>query len=245
MDKLEMQSRDYLDALLEMPAPSAEEVQRVYVKTVTGQAALVGVSSATKAGSLLSLAAKLLIGLGTATLVYLVVSESRISSLKQSHLQLDPVDAHLSVGTVPLARVDMRPLERAIEVSPEDSKGVEKRPSTKAVHTAAAKSSRSEQELIADARSAMRAGDWSTSQGLLQKHRDRYRRGSMAEERDALWISVLLRTGRHRQAEKRANRFLKAFPKSLHQARIALELSKAKKTSKEEKRVTELQRTSQ
>lgn len=55
---------------------------------------------------------------------------------------------------------------------------------------------------------------------LAEEHARRYRRGSLAEEREVIAIEALVRLRRTSEAEARARAFANAFPDSAHQRRV-------------------------
>jgi hypothetical protein len=72
-----------------------------------------------------------------------------------------------------------------------------------------------ERRLLDNARGALSRGEPTTAMAPLDEHAKRFPHGILAEEREALAIQALARSGRSREAEERAARFQKAFPTSL------------------------------
>jgi outer membrane protein assembly factor BamD (BamD/ComL family) len=77
-----------------------------------------------------------------------------------------------------------------------------------------------ESAMILDARSVLRAGDPSRALRLLDGARARFPQGILAQEREALAIEALVRSGQRALAAKRAESFLRDYPKSPHAADV-------------------------
>jgi hypothetical protein len=56
--------------------------------------------------------------------------------------------------------------------------------------------------------------------GVLAQHRKHYPDGVLAQEREVLAVEALLGAGRRKEADARANSFIKAHPSSVHVARL-------------------------
>ena len=85
---------------------------------------------------------------------------------------------------------------------------------------------REESEMILGARRVLRAGDPLRALTLLDAARARFPEGILVQEREALSIEALVRSGQRALATKRAEAFLRAYPKSPHGAdvkRVVLE----------------------
>jgi hypothetical protein len=94
------------------------------------------------------------------------------------------------------------------------------------VENARASQLREESEMILGARRVLRAGDPLRALTLLDVARARFPEGILVQEREALSIEALVRSGQRALATKRAEAFLRAFPKSPHGAdvkRVVLE----------------------
>lgn len=72
-----------------------------------------------------------------------------------------------------------------------------------------------EQRLVEAARQALRRGDAPTALATLDEHRQRFANGRLAEEREALAVRALARSGREDAAHARAEAFRRAYPRSL------------------------------
>jgi hypothetical protein len=79
---------------------------------------------------------------------------------------------------------------------------------------------REESEMILGARRVLRAGDPLRALTLLAAARARFPEGILVQEREALSIEALVRSGQRALATKRAEAFLRAYPKSPHGADI-------------------------
>jgi hypothetical protein len=79
-----------------------------------------------------------------------------------------------------------------------------------------------EAEMTGAARSALRAGNAVEALRLLEEVRAKFGGGLMGQEREALTIEALARSGQRAQAQTRAEAFLKAFPKSPHAADVRM-----------------------
>jgi hypothetical protein len=72
-----------------------------------------------------------------------------------------------------------------------------------------------ERRLLDDARTAIARGDAGAGLAALDRHARDYPRGHLAEEREALRIHALVRSGRAAEAREAAARFHARFPNSL------------------------------
>ncbi len=72
-----------------------------------------------------------------------------------------------------------------------------------------------ERALLELSRTAIRRGDAQTALGKLRQHKQRYARGRLSEERDALWVQVLVLLQSYDDAKARAATFHKNYPRSL------------------------------
>lgn len=73
---------------------------------------------------------------------------------------------------------------------------------------------REESAAVLEARAAFRAGDARRCLALLEQARSRFPRGALGQEREALAIEALARTGQRAAAQRRAAAFLRAHPQS-------------------------------
>ncbi|HMI87822.1 MAG TPA: hypothetical protein VK550_27255 [Polyangiaceae bacterium] len=72
-----------------------------------------------------------------------------------------------------------------------------------------------EQQLLDVARAALSRGRADDALAPLDRHSQRYPKGILAEEREALAINVLVTLGRYEEARDRSARFLQRYPDSL------------------------------
>jgi hypothetical protein len=77
-----------------------------------------------------------------------------------------------------------------------------------------------EQALLDVARTAFAQGRGEEALGPLERHAQRYPKGILAEEREALAINVLVTLGRNDDARSRSARFLRRYPESLLRASV-------------------------
>lgn len=69
--------------------------------------------------------------------------------------------------------------------------------------------------LLESARKATRAGDFTTALAIIHEHEQRFARGRLLEEREALRVKSLIGLGRRDEAVRAAESFRKRFPKSV------------------------------
>jgi outer membrane protein assembly factor BamD (BamD/ComL family) len=81
--------------------------------------------------------------------------------------------------------------------------------------------------LIEAAWSALDHGDSAAALAALRRHLHHYPTGRLAEERDALRVLALARSGRTAEARERADSFRAEHPRSIHLAAIQAALRKA------------------
>ena len=74
--------------------------------------------------------------------------------------------------------------------------------------------------MILGARRLLRAGDPAGALTLLDAARTRFPDGGLVQEREALTIEALVRSGQRALATKRAEAFLRDYPKSPHGADV-------------------------
>jgi hypothetical protein len=81
--------------------------------------------------------------------------------------------------------------------------------------------------LIRSAHTAYASHDFANALVLVGEHAQRFPRGLLAEEREALRIRSLLGTGRRKDAERAASAFASRFPRSVLLPRLRAELGTA------------------
>jgi len=77
-----------------------------------------------------------------------------------------------------------------------------------------------EARLVSHARSALNAGNVAQAMQSLQVARSRFQNGVLVQEREALWIEALARSGQRSAAAELGQAFLRAHPSSPHAARV-------------------------
>jgi hypothetical protein len=73
---------------------------------------------------------------------------------------------------------------------------------------------REESQAVLEARAALRAGHTAQCLRLLAQARERFPRGALAQEREALAIEALAQSGQSSAARRRADSFLQKYPQS-------------------------------
>ena len=84
---------------------------------------------------------------------------------------------------------------------------------------------RAESRAVLEIRQALRSGDTSNALRLLDQAKQRFRPGALAEEREALAIEALSKSGARAAATQRAAAFLRVYPRSPHAADVQRYLS--------------------
>jgi outer membrane protein assembly factor BamD (BamD/ComL family) len=77
-----------------------------------------------------------------------------------------------------------------------------------------------ESQAVMAARQALRSNDAGRALHLLEQAQVRFKRGALTEEREALTIEALAKTGQSAQASARAQAFLAQYPRSPHAADV-------------------------
>ena len=77
-----------------------------------------------------------------------------------------------------------------------------------------------EAALLRQARSELRAGSLAAAFATLEASRAKFSAPELYQEREALLIELLSRSGQREQARERARRFLAGFPESPHAAAV-------------------------
>ncbi len=78
-----------------------------------------------------------------------------------------------------------------------------------------------EQRLIETARTALLRRETALARAPLEEHARRFPRGQLTEEREAIWVQVLLNEGQRTQARQRAEAFVQRYPDSLLRPAVA------------------------
>ncbi len=92
--------------------------------------------------------------------------------------------------------------------------------SASASSTPAAPAAADEATLVLRARQTLRSGDAAGALAILSDAKRRFGSGSLGEEREALEIETLLRSGAEDEARQRARDFAQRFPESPHARRM-------------------------
>ncbi|XXY45585.1 tetratricopeptide repeat protein [Sorangium sp. So ce269] len=79
---------------------------------------------------------------------------------------------------------------------------------------------RAESALLMEARAALRSGDAAAAAALLERLRVQFPKGVLRQEREVLAIDVLAARGNVQDAKRRAQAFVKQYPKSPHSAKL-------------------------
>ena len=72
-----------------------------------------------------------------------------------------------------------------------------------------------ERSLLEPARSALARGNREAARVALDKHREQFPEGALCEEREALWVQLLVTEQKYGEARARAADFRRKYPKSL------------------------------
>ncbi len=88
--------------------------------------------------------------------------------------------------------------------------------SARAVPASSARSTLLDERLLLDrARRQLASEEPARALGFLEQHAQRFARGQLAEEREAMWVNVLVQLGRKAEAKARGAAFQARFPNSL------------------------------
>jgi len=85
-----------------------------------------------------------------------------------------------------------------------------------------------ERRLLDTARAALGSNNGAKALQSVTRHRELYPRGALVEERESLWVRALLASGKRTSGVKRAERFLKRFPRSIHRGAVERALGRAR-----------------
>lgn len=77
-----------------------------------------------------------------------------------------------------------------------------------------------ESRMVTAARDALRAGDSASALSLLARAQQRFRAGVLGQEREALTVEGLAKSGQQAAAQVRGRAFLKNYANSPYSARI-------------------------
>ncbi|HET9953687.1 MAG TPA: hypothetical protein VFQ61_04255 [Polyangiaceae bacterium] len=127
-----------------------------------------------------------------------------------------------SVNSVPTSARSSRAGE--MPASPKSARPAVSVEEPKAAATEAS-SLREESQLLLEARSSLRTGNASQALAILGRGRARFPRGPLMQEREALYVEALARSGQKQAAAQSAELFLRNYPKSPHAADVRRYLS--------------------
>ncbi len=85
---------------------------------------------------------------------------------------------------------------------------------------------RDESDMLNQARAALRGGDTAGTMRLLEQARQKFPGGVLGQEREALAIEALAKSGARAEASSRAAAFIQAHPNSPHAARLQVFVQK-------------------
>lgn len=125
-----------------------------------------------------------------------------------------PEDAlQASVAPVPEPKaLPEPPLDVPTEVEPTRRPSGPKPTETDLLHA--------ESALLTEARAKLRSGDAAGATALLERLRAQFPNGVLRQEREVLAIDVLAARGNAQEAKRRAQAFVKQYPKSPHSAKL-------------------------
>ena len=209
------------------PADARERLARRIALSVAAPLAVgVGVGAAMHArpGLLSPLAQKVLIGVTSLVLGGGIGAATHAALTSPSTAVVAPVSAPAPLATPPrvapaappaaadIPTVSVSDLPSAappLVVAPRASG-----PSVSPAPAGAGAGLADERRLLDGARAALSRGEAATAMPPLDEHARLFPHGVLTEEREALAIQALARSGRSREAQERAARFEKAFPGS-------------------------------
>lgn len=240
MKQLSPQAKSYLDALRSVDAPPADATARVWESVVARAAAgelgpelgpePVGegaASTAAAGSSIKSIVIGVVLGAGAAIGVTAAIVGSDdvpalaaapgLAPLSDLPAPVPPprapiVDAPIEIEDDAPAIIDApapAPIARTKTAAP---RVVEPKPAEDLVAEEVA--------LLADARTALGAGEAGRAIKLLARHRKRFPNGLLANERDVSWITALCVLGKVDEARTKAQAFLRAHGSSPHAAKV-------------------------
>lgn len=245
MKEVSPQARRYLDALRTADAPVAGASARVW-DGVQARAAAgdlgpdlpgepSGLASAAGATSIKSIVLGVLVGTGVAIggAAAIVGNTSEDPTpIAAAPEPVEPEVAAIPEEPAPAPTPAPAPAESEelieIEEDPTDTSPTEPRPRAKRPRAEAPTEDAppsvdpvaEEVAMLADARSALGAGEASRAIAVLARHRKRFPEGLLARERDVSWITALCVLGRVDEARTRAKAFLKSHGSSPHAAKV-------------------------
>jgi hypothetical protein len=130
-----------------------------------------------------------------------------------------PVASRLA-ETLPVAPAPVRKQDAPQRVEPAPAAALPSAP--------VARSTLAEERALLDrARKQLSSGQPANALTFLEQHAQRFPRGQLAEEREAMWINVLVRLERKAEAKARGDSFAMRFPNSLMSSSVRAALRAA------------------
>lgn len=154
------------------------------------------------------------------------VSSATFESAARASVAANPVasESLIASTSVTEAAADSARVESASSAASNGPPQVEPRATAFAQSATSASAAvsqlKEESQAVLAARRALRAGDAATGLRILEKAQQRFGVGALSEEREALWIEALARSGDAARASKRAKAFLSSHPRSPHTADV-------------------------
>lgn len=219
LEPLDSLSKELLDAARDGHAPPAEGRERVRRRVVARIGAAAFASSAVATAG---------IGLTKAVAVVGVVLIGGGAGYYAMHRTPEPAATTLAAAPTISSSSSQRPVAVAsVEAPVPPAPPASSAPPAPSVAPAASvrrppptpslpapPSIGEETSLLAGAQSALRAGDAKGALSLLERHRERYPSGALAEEREASRVLALCKLGRVAEARSAADTFVTAHPRS-------------------------------
>lgn len=126
-----------------------------------------------------------------------------------------PPAAPVPVHTIVIPSTVPPPIDSVIELPDPPTTAKPRPPPSVPSPELDAKGAAAERALLDAARVAIAQGEAERALEVVERHRQEYPRGSLAEEREALAVRALVKVGRHDEARARAARFEAAYPNSI------------------------------
>lgn len=222
----------------------------VGASAAAGAAAGLGAAGGAATGGAVTVASTLkFLGLGSGLAVVLVGGSVWLASSPKPRSPAPPEPASSALSVPPAAVGDHGPAVQQTERLPSEPEAVGRRmPASQRARQAAGVKSRpkrsvgspdpdaapvvvdardiqAESRLIARARTQLQAGNAAAAMHALEQARSRFPYGVLVQEREALLVEALARSGRRGEAQARGSEFLRRHPSSPHASRVRDSLS--------------------
>ena len=210
------------DALALGPPEGAKERVRLQLAATLGLAAGLGaagaVATAAAAGSASSLPTESLLG---GVVKALLLKKAVVLSVLAATAVTGGTAAYVEVRArrQEAQKALALPKERAVPV-PHEAQVPEAAPPVEEPLRAPKEMLSEERLLLDDGRRAIAQGRLPEAQALLERHAQLFPKGLLSEEREALFVRLLVREGQASEAARRAARFRKEHPNSIQQPGI-------------------------